>query len=224
MTTTRVYLIRHGQTDWNAGGRWQGALDIPLSEVGIGQAHRLAAHLRQYPITALYSSDLSRAAVTAQIVGVPLGIQPLLDPRWREFDLGVLGGLTHDEIRARHPEELQGLHDNYLDHRVQGGESRRMMMDRAFAAWNDTVFRGDREIAIVSHGGVIRILLYKLLDGSPVARSGHIENTSITTLDVTRDGLTLVSMGLLPHLEAEPSAVTPAGDAAAPAGDESTTR
>lgn len=200
MSTTRVYVIRHGQTEWNAIGRWQGTLDVHLSETGIEQAHRLAAYLVRHPITAVYSSDLSRAAVTARICADALGLTVREDPRWREFNLGVLSGLTMDEIRARYPHELHGLQENYLDHHIENGESRRWMMDRAYSAWQDIIAGDDREVAVFSHGGLIRVLLYKLLDGDPVARTGHIENTSITTLDVTEGRVTLVSMGQLPHL------------------------
>jgi len=201
MSVTRVYVIRHGQTEWNAEGRWQGALDVRLSQTGIEQAHRLAAYLVRHPIRAIYSSDLSRASVTARICADALGLTVREDPRWREFNLGVLGGLTLEEIRVRYPHELRGLQENYLDHVIEGGESRRMMMERAYSAWQDITAAGEGEIAVFSHGGLIRVLLYKLLDGDPVARTGHIENTSITTLDVVDGGVKLVAIGQIPHLD-----------------------
>lgn len=201
MHTIRIHLIRHGQTEWNAEGRWQGALDVHLSAVGIEQAHRLARHLSAYAIRAIYSSDLSRAAVTARICADALGLPVRLDPRWREFNLGVLSGLTMDEIRARYPDELRGLQENYLDHVVAGGESRRMMMERAYGAWCDVVAAGDPEAAIFSHGGLIRVLLYRLFDGDPIVRSGHIENTSITTLEVVEGQVRLIALGQIPHLD-----------------------
>lgn len=201
MSLIRIHLIRHGQTAWNAEGRWQGALDVQLSATGIAQAHRLAQHLASYAIRAVYSSDLSRAAVTARICADALGLPVRLDPRWREFNLGVLSGLTMDEIRARYPDELRGLQENYLDHVVSGGESRRMMMERAYSAWCDVIAAGDPEVAIFSHGGLIRVLLYKLFDGDPAVRSGHIENTSITTLEVVGDQVRLIALGQIPHLD-----------------------
>lgn len=197
---TRIYLIRHGQTEWNAAGRWQGTLDVDLSPIGLAQAHKLAAYVRGWPIAAVYASDLSRAAVTAQIVAAALGVQAQLDPRWREFDLGVLQGLTHDEIRQQYPQELQGLHDNYLDHHIQGGESRRMLMQRAGAALDDILARNEPHVAIVSHGGTIRVLLHKLLNGDAIARGGSIGNTSITTVDIEAGQVHLRGLGEAPHL------------------------
>jgi len=168
--------------------------------VGLAQAHQLAAYVRGWPIAAVYASDLSRAAVTAQIVATAVGVQAQLDPRWREFNLGVLQGLMHDEIRQRYPEELQGMHDHYLDHQVRGGESRRQLMERAGAALDDILARNEPQVAIISHGGTIRVLLHKLLNGDPITRGGSIGNTSITTLDIEGGQVQLRGLGEAPHL------------------------
>ena len=90
----RLHLIRHGLTDWNALGKVQGHADIPLNEEGRAQAHQLAARMEGTPLQALYTSDLQRAAETARILGARLGLDAVLDPAWREVDVGDHEGGT----------------------------------------------------------------------------------------------------------------------------------
>jgi broad specificity phosphatase PhoE len=91
---TRLLLVRHGETDWNADGRLQGQTDRPLSDFGRTQARRLADELAEEQLAAIYSSDLARARETAEIVGERLGLPVTLDPDLREKDWGTWEGLT----------------------------------------------------------------------------------------------------------------------------------
>jgi broad specificity phosphatase PhoE len=91
---TTLLLVRHGETDWNAEGRLQGHTDRPLSEFGGRQTRRLADDLEDEELEAIYSSDLSRARETAEIVGERLGLPVVLDPDLREKDWGTWEGLT----------------------------------------------------------------------------------------------------------------------------------
>src|SRR5512133_2376807 len=101
-----VFLARHGQTDWNAAGRWQGHTDVPLNETGRAQARALAERLRGEGIAAIASSDLARARGTAEIVAAVLGLRvDLLDPDLRERRFGIFEGLTLRECEQRHPED-----------------------------------------------------------------------------------------------------------------------
>ena len=111
MTVERVYLIRHGETDWNTNGRWQGLLPVDLNDTGRQQAQRLATALLHEEIEAIYTSDLSRAEETAHIVGDVLGIVPVTDARLRELDIGVFQGLTLDEIKQRYPQHYAAFMD-----------------------------------------------------------------------------------------------------------------
>ncbi|MCC6615054.1 MAG: histidine phosphatase family protein [Anaerolineae bacterium] len=187
MPVTRVHIIRHGETTWNNEKRWQGHLDIPLSERGIQQAKLLAQYLKPFPITAVYTSDLQRAELTGKIIADALGLQPHADPRLREMNLGVFQGLTMGEIQSRYAHELHSLRENWLDHHIQGGETRRMMQMRAYELFEQVLEREEGpEVALVAHGGVVRVLLHRLFPDSPAAMHTPIENTSLTT--VTRDG------------------------------------
>jgi broad specificity phosphatase PhoE len=103
-----IFLARHGETEWNRSGRWQGKTDIPLSELGCAQARMLAARLRDRGVAEIHTSDLSRARETAEIVAAALGITHIsLDPRLRERGFGCFEGLTREECAERHAEAWQ---------------------------------------------------------------------------------------------------------------------
>jgi broad specificity phosphatase PhoE len=145
---TTILLARHGETDWNREGRFQGWSDPPLNDLGREQARVLAGQLADDPFDAVYSSDLRRAYETALIVAEPHGVPVVADQGLREIDVGSWSGLTRDEIEARFPG---------ADH--HDGESRAEHLARVLA----TVERiacshpGER-ILIVSHGGSLRAL------------------------------------------------------------------
>src|SRR5689334_1446566 len=101
MVVEKVYLIRHGETEWNLTGRWQGILDAPLSAIGHEQARKLANYLSETSIQAIYTSDLSRAVDTAQALAAVLNLVPILDKRLRELDIGIFQALTKPEILER---------------------------------------------------------------------------------------------------------------------------
>lgn len=199
MTANRAYLIRHGQTAWNLAGRWQGFESVPLNETGIAQARALADYWQQ-PLNALYSSDLSRAWQTAQSLGSKLGLMPTVDPRLREHNLGIFQGLTLDEVNAQYPDHSAAMHADYFGFLIPNGESRRQLQDRAFEAFEDITSRSDGAVAIVSHGGTIKVLLLRLFGEDPVLRAAHLDNTSITTLDRHEDGWRLTELAATPHL------------------------
>ncbi|HYG70238.1 MAG TPA: histidine phosphatase family protein, partial [Anaeromyxobacteraceae bacterium] len=92
---TRLFLVRHGETDWNVAGRWQGQTDIPLNEAGRAQARELARRMRGEGIATIAASDLLRARETAEIVAAELGLEVrILDHRLREQSFGAFEGLT----------------------------------------------------------------------------------------------------------------------------------
>jgi broad specificity phosphatase PhoE len=203
MIEKRILLIRHGQTDWNLNGRWQGQLDVPLNEEGKAQAASLAAFLRDSALTAVYSSDLSRARETAQAVASQTGLPLHQDARWREMNLGIFQGLTLPEIQEKYPEAAAAMHDDYLGFVFPEGESRRLMQDRAHQAFTElaSAYPAGSTIAVVSHGGTIKVLLMKLFPDDPEMRKIHIHNTSITTLTQNSAGWTLEEAAAVHHLK-----------------------
>lgn len=199
----RIYLIRHGQTDWNVEGRWQGSLDVPLGEVGHKQARALAEALIDRPINAIYSSDLIRALATAEPLAKSRRLPVMRDARLRELNLGVLQGLTHDEIVMKYPAEMKGMEADYMDYVVPEGESRRTLQARAFDAWQEIVTTEEKApIAIFTHGGTIRLLLMKLFPNEMERLTKvRITNTCVTTIDADGESVQLIDLANVTHLE-----------------------
>ena len=196
-----VLLIRHGETDWNAAGRFQGRTDIALNERGRAQARALAERLADESIDRLVASDLRRAAETAEIVGAALGIVPHLDPRWRERDGGPVEGLGHEETVARFGERAGDLRFGHIA--LDGAETNHDLWERVRPAYEELVADADgKTIAVVAHGGTLRTLLAGVL-GVPIERcaSFHLRgNTGLTRVEYGPRGPRLTQLNCTTHL------------------------
>ncbi|BDG10751.1 histidine phosphatase family protein [Anaeromyxobacter paludicola] len=174
-----LLLVRHGETDWNACGRWQGHTDVPLNATGRAQARALAERLRAHRVRAIASSDLCRARGTAEIVGEALGLEVgLVDPDLRERAYGRWEGLTRGECEARYPEHWAR---HASDPRVAppGGESIEDLLARVVPAIHRACEALDAPALLVTHGGVMRAFLFAALGGGalpapPVVRNGAV--------------------------------------------------
>lgn len=215
MSVQRVYVIRHGLTDWNDAGRWQGSLQVPLNDHGREQAQLLANSLRHTPISAIYASDLSRAYETAEILGRALNLSPITDARLQEVNLGVFQGNTRAEIIEKFPDEWTAMHADWYDFRPPNGESRRQAQERMFGAWQDIIARDNSaEIALVSHGMAIRLLLLRLFEmHDEMLRHAEFGNTSITIVERNGDGWHLAQLADVKHLTPVDRAEHPQGEA-----------
>lgn len=166
-----LYLARHGETEWNRIGRWQGATDIPLSDVGRAQARLLADRLRDRRIARVHASQLSRALETAQIVAARLGAPaPTADPRLRERGYGAFEGLTREECAERFP----GAWEQYLTDRravPPGAELPAEVTERITASLTEIALAGGQPesaaILVVSHGGAIRSFIHATIGVVP---------------------------------------------------------
>lgn len=159
---TRLWLIRHGQTDWNVAGRWQGqSPDAPsLNAAGRAQAEALAAQLAGRGFDALYSSDLPRAWDTARAIAARNGQAIRPEPRLREVNLGAWEGLLADEIARRYPQELAERERDPVRARAPGGETVAEVAVRVWAAADDIARRHpEGDVLIVSHGLALATLL-----------------------------------------------------------------
>lgn len=165
-----LHCIRHGESSFNAAGRIQGQLDPPLSELGLQQAQLLAQALKVRPITAIYCSPLTRAVQTATPLAEQLGLPLVLDPRLQEIHAGVFQGLTWPEINDRFPADSAGWKSHNPDFRVTGGETRRELMARGVAVFQHLREQTHKEMAVVTHGGLLGAALQGLLE-IPAARS-----------------------------------------------------
>jgi broad specificity phosphatase PhoE len=157
---TQLVLVRHGQTQWNREGRWQGQADPPLNATGRRQARQVAQALSGARPEQLYSSDLRRALETAAIVGAELGLTVIPEPRLREIDLGRWQGMLAADIKAEGPDEFQRWHDSPLTTRPPDGEDVRTMAERVLQAVSEIALRhpGQR-VAIVAHELPIAVVL-----------------------------------------------------------------
>jgi glucosyl-3-phosphoglycerate phosphatase len=185
---TRILLVRHGETEWNATRRAQGQADIPLNEAGRRQAADAAAQLEGVELTAVYSSDLSRAVDTARPIAAAHGLSVEIDPAFREVDQGEWEGLNTREIRRRWP-DLWGPARHYSQR--PGGESPEQVQKRALEGLARIVERFPQgEVAVVSHGGTIRWLAAHALgyDMAASARIRGLSNGGAVALDARLEG------------------------------------
>ncbi|UCD35613.1 MAG: histidine phosphatase family protein [Nitrospiraceae bacterium] len=180
---TRIYLIRHGETVDSDSRRYKGHIDVPLSERGIEQVRRLASCLtqgadRRLPVTglnAVYSSGLSRALKSAEIIARPFGLSPVIHEGLKERSFGLWEGMSFDEIRERWPDAFASWAENPLRFSPLEGESTLDVRDRALQAFYEIARRhGEDDIAIVAHGGINRVILCEIL-GMPFENIFRIE-------------------------------------------------
>ena len=169
---TTIAFIRHGQTDWNKEGRFQGERDIPLNEEGLQQARLLARRFAGESWDYIFSSDLQRAKVTAEMIAEAIGKPVITDKRIREKNCGRLEGLTEQERIER-----WGPNWRQLDHGMESNESIRR---RGLSFINEITskYSGSR-IIVVSHGAWIGQTLTALLQDEEVDKT-PITNTSVT--------------------------------------------
>lgn len=157
--TTRLCLIRHGETEWNAERRIQGQIDIALNDLGRQQARAAGLALRSAGLTALYASDLRRAWETAELVGAALGLQPQPESALRERDYGIFAGLTYAEAEARHPEGYAAFAGRNASYAFENGESLQTMYARVTGTLQRLVAaHAGENIGIVLHGGVLDVI------------------------------------------------------------------
>jgi probable phosphoglycerate mutase len=197
MNGTKLLLIRHGETEWNAAGRIQGHIDTPLSAHGVWQAERLAQALAAEPIGAIFCSDLQRAAQTAAPLAKLMNLPIISDTRLRERNYGSFEGHTRAEIEARQPAEFARWMGRDPDFAPPGGESTRTFARRVQAALVAaatavqalTVPTGGGRAATVvavAHGGILDVA-YRLANGIDwrLPRRHELLNASINRLTIT---------------------------------------
>ena len=168
----RILLTRHGETAWNALGKLQGHTDIALNDVGRDQARALADTLSATGITTVWTSDLSRARETGEIIAAALGIAaPVLDPELRERRFGVFEGLTREECATQHPEAWRDWVSQ--TGAPPGGEPRSLAAARMARALDRIAGTSREPTLVVSHGGVMRLWLMEVLGSTiPLIANG----------------------------------------------------
>ncbi len=161
---TDLWLVRHGQTDWNLEGRWQGQTPHApgLNDMGRAQARAVRDQLKDVRFSAIYSSDLLRARQSAEALAEPLGLTVALEPRLREINLGVWEGMLYSEIASLYPQELAERERNPLRSRAPGGETPAQVAERVIPAINEIADRHPHDpVLIVAHGVSLGVIICK---------------------------------------------------------------
>lgn len=202
---TRLCLVRHGETEWNAERRIQGQIDIGLNAHGVAQARAAGRWLRGAGITAIYSSDLSRAWTTAGHIGAALGVSPVAAPAMRERRYGVFEGLTYAELKARHPAGYAAFEARDPEYAFETGESLRQMFARVTAKLEELARdHAGEAIVVVLHGGVLDII-NRFVRGSPLEtpRDFLIPNAGLNWIAYADGRWSIEAWGETAHLEAD---------------------
>lgn len=199
----RMILVRHGETEWNEGIRYQGQRDIPLSERGRQQARRVAERLKGEKLAAIYSSDLRRAYETANVIADPHSIYVVPLMGLRETSFGEWEGMTYKEIASKYPDLVGRWVADPEFVSPPGGESFSQMRERVMMEVEriTRAHEGDT-VVVVSHGGVIRGVICTIL-GLPLKTFWRlkIDNASISVVEFYQDGnAILCSMNDVSHL------------------------
>jgi probable phosphoglycerate mutase len=200
---THLLAIRHGETEWNSEGRYQGHLNSVLNEEGMAQAQALAERLANERFDLLLSSDLGRALQTASIIAMRTGHEILVEPRLRERRMGIFQGLTPDEVQARYPQEYAQFRTHDPDYAIPEGESVRELFERSIACFGELAERhAGLTLAAVTHGGVLAMLYRHAVDMPLDApRNFPLHNTGVNRFRRMRGTWQLQSWGDIAHLE-----------------------
>lgn len=179
----KLYIIRHGQTDWNVLGRIQGRQDIPLNAAGRSQAQMLAKGMEKRPVTAIYSSPQLRAMETAMALARNQGAQVIPVPELVEIGYGDWEGRTASDIL----EKERTLYEEWWQHPATvappGGETLNQVDARCRKAWERIKREMKGDTAVVAHGGTLAHFIVHLLEGQPDAAEIVVGNASITTIE-----------------------------------------
>jgi broad specificity phosphatase PhoE len=165
----RIFLLRHGATDWNEAGRCQGLTDLELNNIGRAQAAIVARMLAGETLAAVYSSHLARARQTAAAVSLVHGLEVAVEENLHELDHGHLEGLTFDEIKKSHRDFIRVWRERPAEAVVPGGELLVDVAERAWQALGRIVarHRPDDTLVVVSHNFPILSLVCRIL-GTPL--------------------------------------------------------
>jgi 2,3-bisphosphoglycerate-dependent phosphoglycerate mutase len=193
------YLIRHGESLYNAEGRIQGQSDVALSLVGLQQAQAIADALADEAIDAVFASPLRRAMQTAEPIAGRLGLSIHCDDRLKEIHAGIFQGLLWEEVESKFPDAAHPWREQQPDFVIPGGESRRALMERGRAVFESMRETRLRRVAVVSHGGILAAALKALLRIPAEINPFSFYNASISVL-AWNDRIKLLSLNQLEHL------------------------
>ena len=198
----RLCMVRHGETAWNAEGRVQGQLDIPLSAAGLAQAQCVAAALPGGRFSALYASDLERVRQTAQPAAEKLGLEVRVEARLRERHYGAFQGLTYAEARHSLPGDYARFKAKEPEFAFGTGESLRVFFRRCIECL-EAIARRHRgeEVLVFTHGGVLE-MAYRQATGCGLStpRSCELPNAALNWIEIGEERWMVLAWADCGHL------------------------
>jgi probable phosphoglycerate mutase len=200
---TRVCIVRHGETAWNAEHRVQGQLDVPLNAVGLGQAQAVAKALDREAFDAIYSSDLQRARQTAEPTAQALGREVVAQKELRERHYGVFERLTYAEVKVKFPEDYARFEAHDPEFAFRTGESLKDFYARSIAVIARIADENKhRNILVFTHGGVLD-MLYRHVNGLALGarRAFGIPNAGLNRLELRSGAWQILAWADVAHLE-----------------------
>ena len=193
---TEIIIIRHGETEWNQTGRFQGHSDVPLSKTGRAQAEALGQNLAIDYVDAIYASDLIRAMETAAPLAARFGLTVTPDPLLRELNFGAWEGRSFNDVNAEHSDAMKQFYNDPEHADIPDSEPFPVFQKRVAGRVREIVraHQGKR-IVIVSHGASIRILLADIL-AMPIRSIWHVSqlNTAVNKIRFEDDGFAIVTL------------------------------
>ena len=188
----KIYLIRHGQTDWNVAGKIQGKTDIPLNETGRRQAACLAKGMEHRPVAQIFSSDLIRARETARAIGESQHVEVETLSGLEEIGFGKWEGMTLEQIQVIFPTEYEKWCENPVMVAPPGGESLSQIKERCRKVMEEILKMANGDFAIVSHGAMLAYVVEYLMRNDPNDQEIIVGNASITTIQYEPENETAV--------------------------------
>ncbi len=201
---TRLFVARHGLTNWNQQNKYQGQSDIPLNEKGNCQARNLGQYLAGETLDAVYSSDLKRAYKTAEIVSTPHNLEVNKKKELREINFGEWQGLTYSEIETNFPERLKKWYQNPVSNCPPGGETMTEFRERVENGFNEIIKENqNNKVLVVAHGGTIKAFLTVILEMPPENYwQFDISSTGLSIIDFyKKDKAIISSINIIEHLK-----------------------
>ena len=200
---TRIYLTRHGETEWNRQRRFQGSKNSKLTEKGLLAAELLASRVEEIDLDCIISSPLGRAWQTAEIVRGTKGIDIVKCDGFREINLGDFEGMRWDEIESLHGDVLNKITDEPFNNRYPNGENLMEFYNRVEKSLIESIeqYRG-KDVLIVAHGGTINCIL-SYFRGVKISKNwmGHVvENCSLSCFEVNEGTIKEVFFNDTEHL------------------------
>ncbi len=199
-----IYLIRHGQTDWNKKKRFRGRADVPLNDHGRREAEALAKHLSAIRADACYSSPLSRARETAEIIARPHSLDVMTNDGIIDVDYGEWQGLSEDRAREEHAEIYQRWRERPHHTKFPNGESLTMVRKRALASLE--AIRADNPdgvVLVVAHRVVTKVVMCAVLGlGNAAFWRIRQDNCAYNVIELSLNGAVIVAVNDTCHLSA----------------------